>query len=350
MDTRNTPALKANTDRIWRGPTIAEIAKASKVGTATVDRVLNGRDSVRESTRTKVLAALERLGGRAEAKEEGPRRKFAFVCDSGVSFSRSLQSAVEAFAKTQRDIECPFDAVTTEDVDPVKFAQLLERAAAGADGLVIVAREDLMINRALRNISARRVPIVCLTTDLPNSGRLTYVGSDQVSAGATAAYLMGRTVGERSGKILLVYSASYRVQEERELGFRRVLRTEFALLDVDERVNSADNSELVYRNVRRYIEEHGAPAGIYNVAAGNIGIGRALEAEGLGGKTIFIGHELNANSRLLLESGLMHFAIGHDVDREVALAIDCLRAHVERRPLPSISPASVRVYTKYNCN
>jgi len=337
-------------DRSWRGPTIAEIAKAARVGTATVDRVLNGRDSVRESTRQKVLEALARLGGRSDAPLDAPRRRVAFVCDSGVSFNRTLQTTVEALRETQSDWECGFEAVTTHEVEPIKFAQLLERAAEGVDGLVVVAREDLMINRALRAIAGRRVPIVCLTTDLPNSDRIAYVGSDQISAGATAAYLMGKAVGDRRSKILLVYSAPYRAQEEREIGFRRVLRAEFAHLEVDERVNSADSSDFVYRNVRHYIAEHGAPVGLYNVAGGNVGIGRALEAEGLAGKVIFIGHELNANSRMLLESGQMHFAIGHDVDREVALAMDCLRAQIERRPLPPISPASVRVYTKYNCN
>ena len=337
-------------DRSWRGPTIAEIAKASRVGTATVDRVLNGRDSVRESTRKKVMAALAQLGGRVETRGDAPRRRIAFVCDSGVSFNRTLQTTVEALGKARTDLEWTFDAVTTNEVEPIKFAQLLERAAESAEGLVVVAREDLTINRALRALAGRRTPIVCLTTDLPNCGRIAYVGSDQVSAGATAAYLMGKAVGDRSGKILLVYSAPYRGQEEREVGFRRVLRAEFAHLEVDERVNSADNSDFVYENVRRYVAEHGAPAGLYNVAAGNIGIGRALEAEGLSGKVIFIGHELNANSRTLLESGVMHFAIGHDVYREVGLAIDCLRAQLEKRPLPSISPASARVYTKYNCN
>jgi LacI family transcriptional regulator len=142
-----------------------------------------------------------------------------------------------------------------------------------------------------------------------------YVGSDQASAGATAAYLMGRVIGERRGKILPVISAPYRCQEERELGFRRVLRSEFTHLDVDERVNSNDQIEHSYQSVRKYIEEHGPPVGIYNVAAGNLGIARALHDEGLQGKVVFIGHELNANSRMLLESGGMDFVVGHDLVR-----------------------------------
>jgi len=336
-------------ERGWRGPTIAEIARASGVGTATVDRVLNGRDGVREVTRKKVLAALAELGGRVEAKSGEALRRIAFLTDSGMSFNRTLEEAVHQYCSADQSIECPFTAVTTAQVEPVKFAQMIERAADDADGLVVVAREDLIINRAMRNVAQRGVPVVCLTTDLPNSGRIAYIGSDQASAGATAAYLMGPVVGQRQGKILLVYSAPYRCQEEREIGFRRVLRSEFAHLEIDERVNSHDDTDYVYRNVIKYIEDHGAPIGIYNVAGGNLGIGRVLQDRGLGGKVSFIGHELNANSRMLLESGLMHFTIGHDVDREVTQSIEYISALLNKRPLPAPAPTRVRIFTKYNC-
>lgn len=332
--------------RGWRSPTIAEIARAAGVGTATVDRVLNGRSQVRDATRKKVMAALDRL---AQPDAAAARRwRIGFLSDSGASFNATLQSAVEDAAETWPGT-ISFTGVTTFQVDPVKFANLIERTAEQADGLIVVAREDLTINRALRNVAARRIPVVCLTTDLPNSGRAAYVGSDQIAAGATAAYLMGQAVGNRGGRILLVYSAPYRGQEERELGFRRVLRSEFPLLDVDERVNSNDNTDFVFRNVMRYIEDHGAPAGVYNTAGGNAGIGRALEEAGLAGQAIFIGHELNANSRMLLESGVMHFAIGHDVEREVGQSIDYITALLDKRPAPPLTPTRVRIYTKYSC-
>jgi LacI family transcriptional regulator len=339
----------ANGKRGWRSPTIAEIARAAGVGTATVDRVLNGRSSVREATRKKVQAALDRLAKPDAAAATRPWR-IAFLSDSGVSFAETLRTAVEEMAQARPDAIYPFTAVATSQVDPVKFANLIERTAEQSDALIVVAREDLTINRAIRNVVARRIPVICLTTDLPNSGRAAYVGNDQAGAGATAAYLMGQVVGNRSGKILLVYSAPYRGQEERELGFRRVLRSEFPLLEVDERVNSNDETEVVFCNVMRYIEDHGAPAGIYNTAGGNIGIGRALEESGLAGKTVFIGHELNANSRMLLEAGVMHFAIGHDVGAEVAQAIDVAIAQIEKRSLVPPPPTRVRIYTKYSCN
>lgn len=43
-------------------PTIADLAKAAGVGTATVDRVLNGRPNVREETVRRVHEAAEKIG------------------------------------------------------------------------------------------------------------------------------------------------------------------------------------------------------------------------------------------------------------------------------------------------
>jgi LacI family transcriptional regulator len=335
--------------RSWRGPTIAEIAKESGLGTATVDRVLNGRHNVREATRAKVAAALAALGGARGAAPQQERRTITFLSEAGASFNQTLEKNILDYCGANPGIACPFIGVTSGQLDPVKFANFIERAAAESDGLVVKAREDLTINRAIRNVIARGAPVVCMTTDLPTTGRAAYIGNDQTSAGSTAAHLMGQLAGAREAKILLVYSAPYRAQEERELGFRRVLRSEYSHLEVDDRVNSNDDSEHAYRHVMKYIADHGAPAGIYNTVAGNLGIGRALTEHGLAGKTVFIGHELNANSRMLLESGVMHFAIGHDVDREVAQSIEYLLALLGNRPPPPLAPTQVRVYTKYNC-
>ena len=334
--------------RSWRGPSIQDIARASGVGTATVDRVLNGRGRVREATRARVIEALTALRAVAEGTLVR-KRQIVVLSDSGQSFNRTLEQAVRQVLDIRPDIECPFTSVATAQVNPIALAQSIERIAEVADGLVVVAREDLTVNRALRNVASRGLPIVCLTTDLPNSGRLAYVGNDQVAAGSTAAYLMGRAVEARPGKILMVYSAPFRSQEEREQGFRRILRNQFPHLIIDERVSSNDETEHSRRSVLRYLEEHGAPVGIYNIAGGNLGIGLALRDAGLDGRLVFIGHELNANSQMLLEAGQMDFVIGHDVEREIALAIEAVLSALEGRTPPPVTLTKVRIFTKYNC-
>lgn len=333
----------------WRSPTIHEIAAASGVGTATVDRVLNGREGVRESTRLRVMQAVEKFS-KPEASVPARHWRIAFLSEAGPSFNQTLEAAILRYGNNNPGSAYSFTGWASSRADTIKFANLIERTAEECDGLVIVAREDLTINRAIRNVIARKNPVICLNTDLPASGRAVFVGSDQIAAGSTAACLMGRTLGNRAGKILLVYSLPYRAQEERELGFRRVLRSEFSQLQIDDRVNSNDDNEHSYRHVMNYIESHGAPAGVYNTVGGNLGIGRALRDNGLDKSVVFIGHELNANTRLLLEGGAMDFVIGHDVYEEVAQSARALSVLLEGKAFPQIEQVPVRIYAKYNCS
>src|SRR5215472_8792467 len=107
---------EARPEQRRRGPTILEIARASGVGTATVDRVLNGRDGVREVTRKKVLDALAAFSNGEQRKTVSVHRRIAFLTESGVSFNRSLQEAVADYGGTREDVDCTFTAITTAEV------------------------------------------------------------------------------------------------------------------------------------------------------------------------------------------------------------------------------------------
>jgi LacI family transcriptional regulator len=120
MDQKILRSLAEDT-RLWRGPTIVEIAAEAGVGTATVDRVLNARSHVRGITREKVLAALGRLKAPRSTTDARPAR-IAFVSDSGLSFNQTLELAVRDFVRDQPNIECPFIGMATSKVDPVKLA------------------------------------------------------------------------------------------------------------------------------------------------------------------------------------------------------------------------------------
>ncbi len=97
--------------RAWKGPTIADIALVSGLGTATVDRVLNERPGVKESSRAKVQAAMELLAKPA-APEFRPLR-VAFLCESGVTFNRTLETAVVEYGRANPGVECKITCVTT---------------------------------------------------------------------------------------------------------------------------------------------------------------------------------------------------------------------------------------------
>jgi LacI family transcriptional regulator len=269
--------------------------------------------------------------------------------ESGLSFNEAARLAADRYCTQNPSVNIKSNLSVSHIVDPQEFAQQIESAATDADGLILVAREHPAINGAVRSVIGRGVPVVCLTTDLPSSTRTAFVGSDQFASGATAGWFCGRMLpNEKAGQVLFVYSVPFRCQLDREQGFRQILRTEFPALTIDERVSSMESTEVIYEAVRRYIAKFGPPSAIYNVSGANIGIGRALEDEGLGSKTIFIGHELNDNSRALLERGTMDLAIGHDFDREFAMSVECIRMALQgRQPVKHLT--SSQLFTRYNC-
>jgi LacI family transcriptional regulator len=275
--------------------------------------------------------------------------KLHLLGESGRSFNQAAQAAALRFCAENTSVAIESDFTLPHDVDPENFAKQIEAAAKHSDALILVAREHPAINAAVRSATAGGTPVVCLTTDLPSSTRTVYVGSDQFASGATAGWFCGRMLPrDQEGKVLFVYSVPFRCQLDREQGFRQVLRTEFPALTIDERVGSNESVEVIYDAVRHYIASHGPPTAVYNVSGANSGIGRALEDEGLATSTIFVGHELNENSRLMLERGTMDLTIGHDFDREVTMAVDCIRSALQgRQPVKHLTPS--QLYTRYNC-
>jgi len=217
------------------------------------------------------------------------------------------------------------------------------------DAVIIVSQEDQNINNEITKVINEGKPVVALTTDLPNSNRTCYIGSNQSNAGSTAAHIIGKHVGKKTGSILMVMSMPYRCQQERELGFRKILRSEFPNLTIKESIFNLDTPEESYKYVKKYIKENGCPLGIYNIAGGNLGVAKAISEMDLKEDIIFVGHELNKNSRNLLENNKMDFVIGHDVELEIESAFEKIgnfNSEVENK---TFYYSDILIFNKYNC-
>lgn len=331
----------------------AEVAARCNVNASSVVRMVQGLgfDGYRDFQallQQHLSASLsgKPLGLAPLSRPDRPLR-LHLLADSGRSFNEAADAAAQAFHAANPGVEITSDLNVSHMVNPSDFARRIE--ATQAEGLILVAREHPAINEAVRHLTAKGVPVICLTTDLPSSGRTAYVGSDQYASGATAGWLCGRLLPKGgAGRVLFVYSVPFRCHQDREQGFRHVLRSEFPGLEIDEKLSSDESIEVIYDAVRRSIAKNGPPAAIYNVSGANLGVGRALEDEGLIGATLFLGHELNRNSRSLLERGIMDVTIGHDFDREIALAVDCIRmARQGVQPVNRITQS--QVFTRFNC-
>jgi LacI family transcriptional regulator len=335
-------ALGTRQRKVRRGPSVVEIADLAGVGTATVDRVLNMRGQVSDDMRHRVMEALVRLQARTEKK-----RRITFICESGDSFNRSLTEAVGAVGWRRQDLELAVRTFPSMEVQLVHFAQEIEREAESTDGIVLVAREDAHVVRAASAVRRRGKPVVCLATDLKPFCRNGFVGSDEFAAGAAAAELLGKLIRQQDGRILFIHCGTYHAAKDREDGFRAALAQDFPHLSIIDRLDVRNDPQVAHDAVLDHIRQRGAPEGIYSVAGGNSGVGRALEDAGIATQVVFIGHELNANSRALLKSGAMDYLIGRDQEREVMLALAMIEAAIDGRPHHDRDTTQVRIISKH---
>ena len=331
--------------RNWKQTTIKNIAKIAGVGTASVDRVLHNRQGISNDIKTKVLKAYDKI---LSNSQNIPLRKIVVCCESGNSYNNALKKNIENFLKIKKmDIILDPYYISAKDFKSTTFEKIIYDKIEDSDGLIIVSQEDYKIERAIQRYIESKKPVITLTSDLPNSNRTAYVGCDQSAAGATAAKLISDSLSSKKGKILMVMSMPYRCQQERELGFKKILRSNFPELTIKESIYSLDTSEESYKHVKQYIKNNGPPIGIYSISGGNVGVAEAIKETGYKNQIIFIGHELNKNSKKLLDTEEMSYVIGHDVNLEVEKSFSIIEDFYNERPIKNFQ-SNTFIYTKYN--
>ena len=266
-------------------PSIDEIAKLSCSSKATVDRVLHGRAGVHPRTRDKVNKALAQL--EAEYEKTAPKsfgmsltsqspQRFGFIIQAGQAFTESFLTAVEK--QRNGDGQRPLQIEGLNATPDEAVVEAVKSWTGGLDGVAIVCKNIPPIIDELKRLRQAGKHVMALVSDLESSARSAYLGIDNRAAGNVAAYLMGRHLEERPDAqvAVVVGSFSYRCHEDREIGFRSIMRQQFEGIEVLEVIKGKDSDEATYDAVRKLLQVKSNIAGFYNVAGGNRGLAEAL--------------------------------------------------------------------------
>jgi LacI family transcriptional regulator len=334
--------------------TIAEIARAAGVSTATVDRTLNNRPGVKARTREQVLDAAVRLGYLPEHRAAGPRSSaravnLDFILPGGTNtFLRLLSEHIAALGENRRG-EARVRVHHIEGFNPDALARKVTELKDVADAIGVLPLDHPVVREAIRDVVAAGVPVLTLVTDISNVPRFGYVGIDNRAAGRLAGHLLGRFMRPGGREVgLFAGSLSYRGHEEREMGFRHILAEEYPHLKVVELREVRDDAERAYAEARALLADYPALAGLYNIGAGNRGIARALEEAGRAGEATFICHELTEFTRRLLVAGTVDAVIDQNPRIEARDAIECLIHAAQGHQAPALPPIRIQAIFKEN--
>ena len=310
-----------------RGPVgINEIVAATGLSRATVDRVLNKRPGVHPRTQAHVLRVLARLESGGEAgleesfsleKREAPR--FGIVVQAGETFRRSMLETVQEIQNAESDAAILQAAASGSDEETIELIQTVGR---DSDGLALVSKNIEPVKSALKELKGTGKCVVALVSDLDVTTRNAYVGIDNRAAGQLAAFILGRCL-ERAGEAkvaVVVGYFSYLCQEDREIGFRSLLRQRFPQIEIVEIIKGEDSREASYDAALRLFKKRRDIAGIYNVAGGNSGVAKAIDEAQLAQRPLFIAHEVNEITEPLLRTGVIDFLITQNIRSLVRLS------------------------------
>jgi LacI family transcriptional regulator len=337
-------------------PTVHDIAEAAGVSLATVDRVINRRPGVRQTTITRVEEAIASLGYirdlAAANLAKNRSYRFVFVLPEGPNaFMRALEQAVRE-AMLRAPVErTEIMLLTVPPFDARALASALDGLETDLlSGVALVATEAPVVRDAIGRLREARVPVVTLVSDLPNSTRDHYVGIDNVAAGRTAASLVGRFLAGRSGKVALIAgSMLVRDHVERRLGFDQVMRAEFPGLTILPPIEGFDDGTTVAELMSDCLDAHPDIVGIYSLGAGNRGLIDVLERRDLAGRIIVVAHELTDHARRALASGTFDAVINQDPGHEVRSAIRVMRARADQvDPLAAQERIRIDIFLRDN--
>ena len=337
--------------RTRRPHRVSDIATQAGLSRATVDRVLHGRPGVRAATVAQVEQAIAELDRqRSQVRLSGRTFLVDLVMQTPDRFGSAVRTALELELPALRPavFRARFQLSEVSDADRAA-ATLAAIGRKGSDGVILKAPDDPRVVEAVNALASAGIPVVTFVTDLPFSRRLAYVGVDNRSAGATAAYLVTRWAGPGAGGVLVTLSSSsFRGEEEREIGFRATLRDLAPARTVHEVTDTDGLDTTMLEAVRRTLDSEPSIDAVYSIGGGNTATLAAFRA---GGRTprVFVAHDLDGDNRGLLRTRQISAVLHHDLRADMRRACRLLMQAQGALPGSPVSiPSQVQVITPFN--
>ncbi len=275
-------------------PRALDIALRAGLSTSTVDRVLNGRGRVSSKAVRLVTQAQSELE-RQISPTSSLTELIEVILPENAGNSTRYLGAFFRLAGDQNGVSVKVNWV--DRMNPAALsAALLETLERRPLGVAFQALDHPLVHEAVAKLRSEGMRLTTVVSDMTGEG-VGYVGMDNRAAGRTAALLMGNYCAGK-GAIAVVWSGQLsRAHEERESGFRALMRAEFPAMPVKDINSGNDQPEENFRLIRDLLATDMSIAGIYCVGAGPSSIVEAVKAAGQINRIKIFAHNLTHITR-----------------------------------------------------
>jgi len=303
-------------------PTIHDVAREAGVSSATVDRVLNGREKVREETARRVYEAARLIGYHAapligqRVQADLPRLRLGLVLHKErQAFYQQFKAEAERAVTQAAGVRATLQVAFASSQSPRDFTELMEGMVGRVDAIAATAVTHPEVTEAVMRLNARGIPCYSLLNDFAQGVRQNYLGLNNLKVGRIAAHMIA-TASHHAGKIA-VFVGGYRWHghELRETGVRSYFREyapQFQILDT---LINLETRQLTYEATLDLLGRHPDLRGIYCAGGGMEGAIAAVREARAPGEVALVVNELTPESRAALIGRHVTMVIGTPLPR-----------------------------------
>lgn len=295
--------------------TIKEIAALAGVSRGTVDRVLNNRGSVNPATAEKINEIAKALdykpnkAGLALAAQKKKLKLGVILFSTDNPFFADVLKGVNEKAEDLTGYNC---TVLVKQIPINVDAQLNaieELLDEDVNGIALAPHNDDRIRDRINELYEQGIPVVTLNTDIENSKRIAYVGSNYTRSGATAAGLLRLMAHDTVHVGIITGSSDILCHTERIAGFTDTLKPYRERIHIVSIVETHDDEIESYEQTSRLLNEHPEINALFFAAGGVYGGCRAVTSLGLAGKLCVIAFDKADTTEHFMKKGVLSAVI-----------------------------------------
>jgi LacI family transcriptional regulator len=266
--------------------TVYDIAAALDVSTGTVHRALRNGEGINPVTKKKVLSMAKSLGYRpnlaARYLSQKKKTKISINTLQGTtSFWDEVRAGVEEEARAQGVESVELEFRTFPNLDEGDAAAFQAAVDSSADGVIMFPSRPGLLAEWMHRGRSSRIPVVCVATDAPDSGRLALVGIDTQVSGSLAADLLGRFCHGTGSVAVTMSERGISEHLEKHDAFKSTLETLHPGMKLVAAIEDHDVEAETYSKSRALFTAHPDLAGVYVTTEASIPVIRAARDMGM---------------------------------------------------------------------
>lgn len=291
--------------------TIKDIAAKAGVSRGTVDRALHNRKDVNPEVAKRIRRIVDAMGyipnraGKALAARKQPIRFGCLLPDKDNPFFNDVIKGFRRAEAELKDYGVSVELIHIRGFDVQTHIAAIKKAAKKRyKGMCITTLDLPEVQREVFALTQGGTPVVSVNTDIPDSGRICYVGTDYEKAGYTAAGMLSLITKEKQKLLIVSGSFHIRGHNDRIKGFCTGLAEHGIAYEIIKTVEAFDSNEDSYILTHTILSKHPEITGVFVVAGGVPGVYRAIKELGRSSIVPLVFDDLPEIKKIIKEGGI----------------------------------------------